>query len=377
MDDLAVAVELTGLDEKWLQPFDVADPFNVGRQLQGFLSLRPDHRYGALAMTRVDGEPAPQLVYTTPKLHYPFGRDGQFHFPPIRSVTIYEKLDGTNVCAYAYRDAAGQSFITYKLRLYPVLRNSRWGDFLDLWGEMLERYPAIPDLVPRNGCAISFELYGNRNPHLVAYAHDLDVAVLFGVRADASVVPPHEIDHAPVPGAPLLGVLKAGEDPVARYGALRAELERQNRPADEQRLAGSEGAVWYVTEPSGRVTLFKLKPESVEAIHWATGINKAAVMATCWNLLETSDWLTFDTLEQLLLEDYNQAEIEGFRDHIERCLEEVRDEVVFRDRVLAAYADTGVSWEEDKAAVMRALSTQFERREMKKVYTLLARNASR
>ncbi len=375
MDDLAVARQLLELDDKWLQPFDVADPFNEGRALTGYLSLKPDHRYGALAITRVDGQPAPQLVYATPKLHYPFDRNGQFHFPPIRSIAIYEKLDGTNVCAYAYHDAAGQSYVTYKLRLYPVLRNSRWGDFLDMWREMLDRYPAIPDLVPRNRCAVSMELYGSRNVHLLVYPQELDVAVLFGVRDDATVVPPDALDHAPVPAAPLLGVLRAGEDPVARYAAIREEMEQRNRPTEDDRLTGIEGTAWYVTEPTGRVVMFKCKPESVEAIHWATGINKAAVVATCWNLLETSDELSYEALLPLLLEEYTPAEIEAFRPHIDRALAEVRAQVEFRDRVLAAYAATGLSIHEDKAAVMRALSPHFARSEMKKVYAVIIQHA--
>jgi hypothetical protein len=109
---------------------------------------------------------------------------------------------------------------------------------------MLARYPAIPDLVPRNGCAISFELYGSRNTHLLVYPQELDTAVLFGVRADASVVPPDRLDYAPVPAAPLLGVLRASEDPVARYAAIREEMERQNRPTEDEHLTGIEGAVW-------------------------------------------------------------------------------------------------------------------------------------
>jgi len=376
VDDLAVAKKLTGLDDKWLQAFDVTDPFNAGRRLAGYLSQKPDHRYGALAITRVDGQPAPQIIYATPKLPYPFGRDGQFHFPPIRAIAIYEKLDGTNVCAYAYHDAAGQTFVTYKLRLHPVLRNSSWGNFLDMWQEMLARYPAIPDLVPRNGCAISLELYGSRNTHLLVYPQELDTAVLFGVRADASVVPPDMLDHAPVPAAPLLGVLRAGEDPVARYAAIRAEMERQNRPTEDEHLTGIEGAVWYVTQASGQVTMFKCKPESVEAIHWATGINKAAVTATCWNLLETSDELTYEALLPLLLEEYSLGEIEAFRPYIDRCLAEVRAQVAFRDRVLAAYATLGLSLQEDKVAVMRALSNYFSRQEMKRVYAVLVRYTS-
>ena len=81
-------------------------------------------------------------------------------------------------------------------------------------------------------------------------------------------------------------------------------MNKGNRPAADDRLSGTEGAVWYVTEPSGRVTMWKCKPESVEEIHWATGISKNAVIATCWNALETSDTLDYDVLLPLLLEEY-------------------------------------------------------------------------
>ncbi|MBU0491235.1 MAG: hypothetical protein KKB13_05235, partial [Chloroflexi bacterium] len=146
-------------------------------------------------------------------------------------------------------------------------------------------------------------------------------------------------------------------------------------PIEDDRLVGIEGTAWYVTEPSGRVAMFKCKPESVEAIHWAVGINKAAVVATCWNLLETSDELTYEALLPLLLEEYTGAEIAAFRPHIDRALAEVRAQVEFRDRVLAAYAATGLSLQEDKATVMRTLAPHFARSEMKKVYSVLARHA--
>jgi hypothetical protein len=81
-------------------------------------------------------------------------------------------------------------------------------------------------------------------------------------------------------------------------------MNQRNRPAADDKLHGTEGAVWYVSEPSGRVTMWKCKPESVEEIHWATGINKVAVIATCWNALEASDVLNLDVLRPLLLEEY-------------------------------------------------------------------------
>lgn len=377
MTDLEQAAELLGVDAKFLQPFDVADPFNDDARLEGFLCQKPNHTYGALALLRVDGRPAPQRIFATPKLHYPFGKDGSFHFPPIASAHLYEKLDGTNVLAYRYADADGRARLTYKLRLSPVLRNSKWGPFLDYWRELLARHPDLPGLVEANGCHVSFEMFGARNAHLIAYDVPLAVAVLFGVRpADASAVGPFELRTGSVPVAPLLGELRAGDDPVARFQLLREEMERRNQPAGDDKLSGTEGAVWYVTEPAGRVTLWKCKPESVEAIHWATGINKVAVIATCWNALETADVLNYESLLPLLLEEYQPDDIEKFRANIDDALRQVNAEQAFRQRVREAYEALraqGLSLTRDKGAVMRALSGQFERGQMGHVYAAIVR----
>ena len=56
MDSIETAQDLLSLEEKWLREFDVVDPFS-GNRLEGFLSLKSDHRYGALAITRVNEAP--------------------------------------------------------------------------------------------------------------------------------------------------------------------------------------------------------------------------------------------------------------------------------------------------------------------------------
>ena len=313
--------EMLGVQPGLLQPFAVADPFHDGLPLEGFLCHKTDHRYGAIVITRVGEEPCPQLIHATPKLRYPFDRDGRFRFPPIARAHVYEKLDGTNVLAYRYRDAAGIVRTTFKLRLHPVLRNGTFGGFLDMWRELLERHPEATALPERNGCSISFELYGGRNPHLIAYDEPLAMAVLFGVDpATARLVAPFALDLGSVPAAPLVAELRAEEDPVARFQKLRAELEARNVRISDEQLSGTEGAVWCVTEPSGEVSLWKCKPESIEEIHWATGINKQAVLATCWNALETVDELSFDTVRPLLLEEYPPEDIDAFRPDCRRPL---------------------------------------------------------
>ena len=371
---LETAQELLDLEEKWLQPFDVEDPFNDGLRLAGYLSIKPDHRYGALAITHVDSDGVPQAVFATPKLHYPFGRDGQFHFPKVSTIAIYEKLDGTNILSYTYRDIEGRLRTTYKLRLHPVLRNSKWGPFLDMWNEILALYPAISEVSGANRCSISFELYGSRNAHLVVYDKPLDCALLFGVRPDGAPVPPSRLDCLGLPVVPLRGELRAGQDPVAEYARIREQMESEIRELDDGKLTGVEGTVWYVTDGKGQVVLFKCKPESVEAVHWTAGINKNAVIATCWNLLETEDALNYDALRPLLQEEYSDEEINAFRQHIDECIAEVNTALAFRDRVLAHYRESGIDIHKDKGGCMRALSRDFSRNEMKKVYTVLIRS---
>lgn len=371
MEDIEAVARALSLDAKWLQEFDVVDPFN-DVPLRGFLSRRPDHRYGALAVTHVNEAPAPQVVYATPKLHYPFDRQGKFNFPPVREIEIFEKYDGTNVLAYDYRDSEGRRRLTYKLRLSPVLRNGRFGDFLDLWREMLARYPVIPELVDVNGCSLSFELYGGRNMHLIHYEEPLDCVLLFGVTGEGRPRSPSVLDSRGVPVATRYGTLAAGNDPVAEYDAIRERLERGNRPVEDGRIAGVEGAVWYVRTRDGATVLFKCKPESVEAVHWVGGINKTAVIATCWNLFESQDDLTYETLHPLLAEEYTDEEIEAFRTCIDECIVAVREEMEFKSRVLEEYRRVGIKLSQDKGEAMRRLSARFRKQEMKKVFTLIA-----
>jgi len=101
---------------------------------------------------------------------------------------------------------------------------------------------------------------------------------------------------------------------------------------------------------------------------------KKAVIATCWNFLETSDHLSYETLLPLLAEDYEPRDMEGFRPHIEKCIRHVMHEFEFKERVVEAYDKFGVSIHADKATVMRALSKNFPRGEMKKVYAIIVGN---
>lgn len=370
------------LDQKYLQEFSSVDPFNPSNLVQGAISLKPDHRYGALFISAVNEVPCHQVIYATPKLHYPFGKDGSFHFPPIRDAHIYEKLDGTNITSFVYTHC-GAKFVSYKLRLAPFLRNSKWGAFLDYWQELLERYPTVTEKARTSGKHLSFEMYGSRNTHLIEYSNTLDLALLFGIcPVNGTIHPPHTLvsTEENIPTAPLLAVLNSENNPAEKFAILREEMEKKNSKTAEEKIKGTEGAVWFVTSPDGKCTLWKCKPESVEEIHWATGINKVAVMATCWNALESSDKLDYAILEPLLLEEYQQNDIDKFRSHIEQCIAQVNSEQEFKDSVLSTYRRLvsngeliGLTFPKDKGPILRKLSMHFPKEKMSKVYSALAK----
>ncbi len=77
---------LGGVRPETLTPFEDRDPFNPQNIVSGYLSHQADHRYGALVILQVNGQDAEQVVYATPKLHYPFANDVQqntrrYHWP--------------------------------------------------------------------------------------------------------------------------------------------------------------------------------------------------------------------------------------------------------------------------------------------------------
>ena len=121
----------------------------------------------AMVIYRVNGKATDaQFVYATPKLHYPFGRtdtlEGEtrvYLFPPrVVKVEVYEKLDGTNVCAYSYADAGGTRYLTFKTRLMPFLQDGRFGQFKTMWQELSrdEELRRLTDLARSGQFSLSF-----------------------------------------------------------------------------------------------------------------------------------------------------------------------------------------------------------------------------
>jgi hypothetical protein len=371
------AYQILGVEESRLSHFKVQDPYNPQWELEGYIS-NSEKLYGSMVIFKINDFLTEQVVISSPKQKYPFDRLGQFKFPTAKHINVYEKLDGTNIVAYSYK-IKGKRHITFKTRLTPVLTRSRWGDWGKMWDEMLQKYDYLYGLIEKWAeCDInlSFELYGNRNKHLVEYPVPLDVALLFGIRnviENPKIIDPEKLRVAwEVPVAKLQASIEGKDDLYSWYQKLRGEQEALNKFNDEGFINGVEGFVWYLNDINDVMHQYKCKPESVEAIHWAnTGMSKNAITTTIINAYEKTDDVTWEVVKELLLEEFDDRGIESKKDVILKCMADVRYRIEFRDNVLKFYDELGMNLRTQKNEVMRALSKHFERRDMRKVYTTL------
>src|SRR3972149_8791356 len=180
MDKTAVA-ELFKVKEDNIEWFSVEDTFNRrSHTLEGWMCKSDGPSYGSMVITKINEEETSQVIYSTPKLNYPFDKNGNYHFPKAVELLVYNKYDGTNIISYAYI-YKNEVYVTYKTRLTPVVKNSgKFGAFKDMLEEMLFKYKVgIETYVKHNDENLSFELYGGRNKHLIVYKEPLDLMLLF------------------------------------------------------------------------------------------------------------------------------------------------------------------------------------------------------
>lgn len=362
------------------QRFEQEDPFN-DNYVEGYID-QGDHNdlYGALFIEKVDGRKSPQLIYCVPKLSYPFDMHGNWHFPKAVEIQRYTKLDGTSVLQYRYVDSKGNSYVSYKTRLKPFLGDSRFGPFLSMWREILKgdldisRYPIWWD------SNVAYEMWGSRNKHEIIYDTPLAASVLF-LRQGNKILPPKTLlDGFSINisshflgkiTAPYLGNID--KDYVWSYQEAEKRLTDQMRETPDG-LIGQEGEVWYI-KPEGidNWIMMKCKSEQIKDIHFSSNnINKYSIIATCMNAFENFDQPTIDDVKLLLLEEFTEQQVESIHYKIEQYLRETLDKHLFNERVLKEYKELGVSILTDKTAVMRALSSKFDRGQMSRVYTAIA-----
>lgn len=353
--------------------FSAEDPYNHN-YVEGYISRHSSDLYGALMIAKVNGEKCPQLIYCTPKLSYPFDRQGKWHFPKAKRIERYEKLDGTNIFAYRYKDAKGSEYVSFKTRLLPFVGNSKFGPFRDMLDSIIRDNARIKRLPLLAGCNISFELWGARNPNLVRYEQPLALSYLFARKGQEIVPPSCQNLGSPLDVADFKGLVT--RDYVASYQEAQQAMEAQLKPSEDGYI-GQEGEVWYLLDETGAWTLLKCKCPTIEAIHFsAGGIGRETIRATCRNAFENWGNPTVDQVAELLREEFDAFEVEKAYFSIRKHLNEAFEVKRFRVEVMAQYNELGISILSDKATVMRALSSKFARQDMKKVFSTIMAEVS-
>lgn len=366
-----------GQTAKTHQHFEnVLDPFN-GNTLSGTLCKIQDARYGALCLTHVNGKllEKPEVVLCTPKIKYPLDKNGRQIWPTCQKIVVYEKFDGTNVCCYSYGDSQGNRFVTYKTRLSPVLGSSRFGNFVELWKEILEKNPelACPAAVKSRKFSFSFEMCGYKNPHLIAYDFPLKAVFLFAVdRTDGSVCLPQEfglkVENK------ILHELESKEETIEFYDKLREKAEDVNTKRDDGMIEGLEGYMFYTKIQGNQFLPWKCKPKSITEIHWATGaipeeILHKSVLSALENFGEKN---LRGTTKEILSEDYSKEQIALSEIRLSHVLKKVEERLKFMEKIQEIYSTfTEETKASGKSTIMRTMSQFFGKSEMKKVFTFL------
>jgi len=374
------AAELLNISIDYLREFSAIDTFNNNNALSGYLCYRPDHRYGALVILSINNEPCEQIIYATPKLHYPFDKNGVYHWPECRDIKYYEKLDGTNILAYHY-DYQGNDYVTFKTRLTPVVKDIGYGMFESMLREYLANNEWIHQAIELNPLMnLSFELFGSRNPITVKYDTPLAVCLLFGVRCiDGAIKPPSELSLPIDAMIPFYAYSGSCNDNTQQYNDFRIQMSERNKFGQDESFV-TEGMVMYANtgEPSWR--MFKCKPEEIEKIHWAASgsIPRIALMTTAMNVFEDKENPSINDFILLLQEEYPQSMIDKAIIKISKAWETANVQIKVTRNINEIWLlakQHGLDVTKDKAETMRFMSKYFEKNIMRKVGSIILRQA--
>ena len=362
------------------QFIDETDPFNPSNMLTGFICTESNNKYGALLITSINGVETNQLIYCTPKIKYPIDRFGRYIFPPANLVTTYEKIDGTNIFMYRY-EHEGKSYVSYKTRMTPFVRNGKFGAFRDMWKSMMVKYPNMESLFENNHDMIdgfSFELYGFANTHLIKYDVPIDTVLLFGVDYDGNITPPHDIVvDGSVPVLPVRNEFDNKADFISMYGRSQEKMETTINKLENSLYEGMEGEIWYVETDTDTV-MFKCKPFTIAEIHWAMSsiITADSIKTTILNSLEatTGNKIDVEYVKQLLAEEYSDELIDASEKRIMNCIKVIQEEMELSSAIDDCIEDLSIDIVNmDIPTIMRLLSKRFNRNDMRGVYNIVER----
>ena len=314
------------------KPFSVIDPFNPQNTVDGFVLTGGDS-YGNLHITHVNGRECNQYVYATPKFQYPSDVNSYRSIKTsmiLEDVNIYDKLDGTNILAFHYLDADRKEFVSFKVRLQPFVKESKFGNFLSMWKECLKRKPYIMRIIVDNPSVnLAFEMYGFLNKILIEYKIDLDTQLIYGItRKDGFVIDPILLTNT----ERLVNPLECRETMnYDDYMKLMTKLEEKY-----QKDKSIEGVMLYSNKG-----VYKCKPVSVieEQGKANRHISYNDAYTTAMNALENCNNLEelLENTKTLLLEEWDEHEIIFSQTRIEISVKKVIYDVNMQQTVSECY----------------------------------------
>jgi len=368
-------------NKKQVIKFEEKDPYNPDNTLKGYINRRQGSLYGVLWITHVNNKLCKQLIYSAPKQHYPFDKDDNWEFPECDFVELYEKLDGTCIISYVYKDSKGNVFLTYKTRLRPFLGSSKFGNFFELWNEMLKKYPDITNYTFDEYHNCVFEMYGKRNKILIDYDVSLGTKLIFTVNAsNGQIYPPTESVKHNINTIPVLeskGMLTTwhkynvdGQKDL--YLGIQEELELSMKIDEEAKIMkGMEGHVWYFME-NGYAKQIKLKPPCVLKYHWSgDAIAYESIYTTVINAFENFDKPKYLDVVELLQEEFDDSKIEKSRVRIEKILGKVLFDKKYQFKLAEDYNKMKFDINKDKTTCMQWFGKNYPKSEAKRIYNLL------
>ena len=278
----AIAAKLFGCNIKATDKFNMQDPFNKSNHVSGIICREKGLMQGSLLITHVNGVVVKQqLIHGTPKLAYPYKARGSKEYMDIKDykyVYFAEKWNGMNVLFYKYLDAENTVFVTGKSKGRPFLNDSPMGNFLSLTKEVLlnndKTVQKITQLLEYHEVsAVSAELCGKKEPHLVEYNFDIDLKPLFIITDNGAIRPVIMAeDNVNCFSAPFDAVTKCKQHQLEDFNSNLVYRKVMNLPHKyEYEHFAVEGKVMYLLDENCEVinrTLYKIKPSDVEEVHW-------------------------------------------------------------------------------------------------------------
>ncbi len=405
-------------------PFKTEDTFNPGVIVEGMINRSPTFYYGSLYILTVNGVPCKQFIPCTPKMHYPYNMEGKFNWPKdIKSLDVYDKIDGTNIFQFTYHDAEGKEYISYKTRLTPFINPGSKYEIFGLWNDMLAKYPGIKDYpgimkkLLGKSVGISYEMYGRKNLILVRYKELLDCKVIFmreldGVWAGGSrrILPPSQERHLDTPVAcDIITNISPDSNLEEEYWKIKewldtkltikcAKCEKEkikvlayddngfekeilvckkctlcNNGANISDLEltadiveGLEGCIIYANSEYGTLQ-YKVKPQYVLDIHMksANTIPLHAILITIKNAFEETENVTIEQIVSMLEEEFSIENISRKMNTISKVLSGVKADRVIRSKILPIYdemksVDSDFDINLNKGKVMRYFATRLD-----------------